>query len=119
MKCLRVHAEGYRLGVWTVLHDAAVDDSRALLFGHLHPCLRSALAPGEAACYLVGPNRILLPAWCDHAAGVSIFSLGDWPDTDCFAIASEQVVALGQVTTLRGKLSRRYKPFKIGSGLGT
>jgi uncharacterized protein len=116
---VQIHPDGYSLGTWTVLHDAASDDGRSVLFGHLHPCLRSALAPGEAACYLFGPTRLLLPAWCDHAAGVSIFSLGDWPDTDCFAIAAEQVVALGRVSTLRSKLSRRYKSFKIGSGLGT
>lgn len=116
---LQVHPAGYPLGNWTVLHDADPADPRPIIFGHLHPCLRSALAPGEAACYLVGTSRMLLPAWCDHASGVSIFSLGDWPETDCFAIAAEQVVALGRVSSLRSKLSRRYRPFRIGSGLGT
>jgi metallophosphoesterase superfamily enzyme len=116
---LEAHPDGYPLGTWTVLHDAPPGDPRPIIFGHLHPCLRSALAPGEAPCYLVSPTRILLPAWCDHASGVSIFSLGDWPDTDCYAIAAEQVVALGRVDGLRSKLSRRYRPFKIGSGLGT
>jgi uncharacterized protein len=116
---VQVHCEGYPLGAWTVLHDAPFDDHRPIVFGHLHPCLRSALAPGEAPCYLAGPTRILLPAWCDHAAGVSIFSLGDWPETHCYAIAAEQVVALGPVANLRSKLRRRYRPFRIGSGLGT
>jgi metallophosphoesterase superfamily enzyme len=114
-----VHPEGCVVGTWQVLHDPLPEDGRSIVFGHLHPCLRSALAPGEAACYLVSPKRLLLPAWCDHAAGVSIFSLGDWPDTDCYAIAAERVVALGHVATLRSKLQRRYRPFRIGSGLGT
>jgi metallophosphoesterase superfamily enzyme len=116
---LHFHPDGYFLGDWTVRHDADLNDPRPTIFGHLHPCLRSALAPGEAACFLASPTRLLLPAWCDHASGVSIFSLGDWPDADCYAIAAEQVIALGPVCNLKSKLRRRYTPFRIGSGLGT
>jgi len=119
LRRLQAHPDGYTLGSWTVLHDAQSHDPRSIISGHLHPCLRSALAPGEAACYLAGSSRLLLPAWSEHAAGVSIFTLGKWQATDCFAIAAQQVVALGSVSTLRAKLSRRYRPIRLGSGLGT
>ncbi|MFO0815893.1 MAG: metallophosphoesterase [Gemmatales bacterium] len=116
---LQVHHEGFAIGDWLVLHDAPVNDTRCMIHGHLHPTIRSAAAVGEAACYLTTSNRLLLPAWCDHAAGVSVQSLTDWKDADCHAIVNDQVVALGNVAALSQKLRRRPRPFRIGFGLTT
>lgn len=116
---VEVHLDGYEVGDWLVLHEPSLGDPRKVVHGHLHPTIRSAAAVGEAACYLSTPYRLLLPAWCDHAAGVSVQSMDDWQEADCYAIVGEQVVALGNVDALSRKLRRRPRPFRIGYGLAT
>lgn len=114
---LVLHPNGYPLGEWLVLHDAPVDDDRCIIQGHLHPTIRATSVAGEAACFLLSEKRLLLPAWCEHAAGVSVQSLDGWQQTDCFGIVGEEVVALGNVEALGKKLRRRPRPFRIGFGL--
>jgi metallophosphoesterase superfamily enzyme len=113
------HPAGYPLGHWLVVHDADVDDDRCLIHGHLHPMIRTVAAVGEAFCYLTTPNRLLLPAWCDHASGVNVLGMEDWQEANCFAIAGEQVVSLGSVAGLAKKLRKKPRPFRIGFGLST
>lgn len=119
MTDVKVHPEGYTLGSWMIVHDANVNDARSLIHGHLHPCLRTLAALGESACYLTMPHRMLLPAWCDHAAGVNALSMQDWQEADCHAIAGDRVVSLGNVSALAKKLRRKPRPFRIGFGLTT
>ena len=116
---LQLHPEGCRLGDWLVLHDAELSDPRPILHGHLHPSLRSATFPGEAACYLQTSTRLLLPAWCDHAAGVNVLGLTEWQQAICHGIVGTQVIALGPVEKLGKQLRRRPRPFRIGFGLTT
>jgi metallophosphoesterase superfamily enzyme len=116
---LHVHPDGYSIGNWLVLHDASLEDERCIIHGHLHPCLRSGLVPGEAPCYLHTSQRLLLPAWCDHAAGINVLSMAEWKDASCAAIVADSVLSLGPVAHIRGKLSRRSRPFRIGFGLST
>jgi metallophosphoesterase superfamily enzyme len=116
---LEVHPDGYSIGNWLILHDVDLEDDRRIIQGHLHPCLRSALVAGEAPCYLHTLNRLLLPAWCDHAAGINVLSMVEWQHANCSAVVGENVLALGPVSILRRKLSRRARPFRIGFGLST
>jgi metallophosphoesterase superfamily enzyme len=116
---LQIHPDGYALGEWIVLHDAELGDPRLIVHGHIHPSLRSATLPGEAPCYLQSDNRLLLPAWCDHAAGVSVLGLTEWSQAQCHGIVGTQVIALGLVEKLSKQLRRRPRPFRIGFGLHT
>lgn len=116
---VEVHHEGYPLDGWIVLHDAPAGDARNIVQGHLHPTIRAGSVAGEAACYLLSENRLLLPAWCDHAAGVSVQGLAGWQQTNCYGIVGEEVIALGSVDALGKKLRRRPRPFRIGFGLAT
>ncbi len=116
---LLVHAKGYSLGSWLVLHDAAMDDARMIVHGHLHPCLRTRRVPGETGCFLHTANRLILPAWCEHAAGVNVLGMWEWDQAECSAVVDDRVVNVGSVEKLRGKLSSRARPFRIGFGLTT
>lgn len=116
---LQMHPRGYQLDEWLVLHDAELDDLRPIVHGHLHPSLRSATLPGEAPCYLQTDIRLLLPAWCDHAAGVSVLGLTAWQSAICHGIVGNQVIALGLLEKLSKQLRRRPRPFRIGFGLTT
>jgi metallophosphoesterase superfamily enzyme len=116
---LQMHPDGYMLSSWQVLHDVELSDPRSVIHGHLHPTLRSATLPGEAPCYLQSGNRLLLPAWCDHAAGVSVLGMNEWHHANCHGIVGTQVIALGHVEKLAKQLRRRPRPFRIGFGLTT
>lgn len=116
---LQMHPGGYQLYDWLVLHDADLNDPRSIVHGHLHPSLRSATLPGEAPCYLQTNTRLLLPAWCDHAAGISVLSLSEWNQAHCHGIVGSQVIKLGPVEKLAKQLRRRPRPFRIGFGLTT
>ena len=53
--------QGYRLDDWLVVHgDGAIPD-QPIVCGHLHPSCRAA--GRNWPCYLVGPRRIVLPAY--------------------------------------------------------
>jgi metallophosphoesterase superfamily enzyme len=116
---LHVHEEGFVLGTWRIVHDAAVEAEQPLVHGHLHPCVRSGLAPGEAVCFLHHERRLVLPAWCDHASGVNVLGMRAWKDVECSAIVGERVIGLGGLSALRKKLSRPPRPYRIGFGLTT
>lgn len=116
---LMLHPEGYTLGDWIVLHDAEPEDERRIVLGHVHPSLRCATLPGEAPCYLYTENRLLLPAWCEHAAGVSVLGKTEWKEAECYGIVGTQVIHLGKVEKLTRQLRRRPRPFRIGFGLTT
>lgn len=119
IESLRLHPEGYALGEWLVIHDVEWDNPRCIVHGHLHPSLRSATLPGEAPCYLQTDRRLLLPAWSEHAAGVSVLGLSEWHEANCHGIVGTQVIALGKVDKLAKQLRRRPRPFRIGFGLAT
>lgn len=116
---LEIHPEGYGLGDWLVLHDVELNDPRCIVQGHLHPTLRSATLPGEAPCYLQTERRLLLPAWSEHASGVSVLGLTEWHEANCHGIVGTQVIVLGRVDKLAKQLRRRPRPFRIGFGLTT
>jgi putative SbcD/Mre11-related phosphoesterase len=59
---------------WTIVHGHRPIRSRKSISGHHHPVLR---ADGlTAPCFLVGPTRIVLPAFTPNAAGLPVGSIG-------------------------------------------
>jgi metallophosphoesterase superfamily enzyme len=99
---LPIRPDGVRLGDWLVVHgDGRLPDGR-LIFGHFHPCLRwsSHIA---AACYLIGDDRIVLPAFSPDAAGGNVLGVRRWQDYRCAVIVGEDVLDFGEV----GRLAAR------------
>lgn len=119
---LALHPQGVLLGDWRIMHDEGALPDAPIVHGHDHPCLRwspksrtlrprftrsrSAPCAIEAPCYLIGPQRLILPAFSQEAAGVNILSIRRWRGLHCRVIADDRLLDMGEVATL-GKLSRR------------
>lgn len=99
-----VHEKGIRLGGWRVLHGDGPLPGGAVIQGHVHPCLRWG-GGMTAPCFLVGPGRLVLPAFSADAAGVNILGDRRWRDFHCGAIAGPDVLNLGRVGMLRRKMT--------------
>jgi putative SbcD/Mre11-related phosphoesterase len=91
---------------WTIAHgDKAITASKTIT-GHLHPVLRSDGV--SAPCFLVGPRRIVLPAFSGNAAGVRVETLGsriavedkDEPPPRCIAAAGAELLDFGPIPDL-------------------
>jgi metallophosphoesterase superfamily enzyme len=74
--------------------------------GHVHPVVRHARLRGQSACYLIGPRRIVLPAFSDDAAGLNVLRVPAWQTDECHAIVGAEVLPLGPVAALRRRLDR-------------
>jgi metallophosphoesterase superfamily enzyme len=88
---------------WTVAHGHRPLDAPRTITGHHHPTLRARGV--SAPCFLVGPSAIVLPAFSDNAAGVSLGSLGltEGPDgaaLRCVAAAGGDLLDFGPVAPL-------------------
>jgi putative SbcD/Mre11-related phosphoesterase len=98
--------EGFALGGWRVLHGDKPLPPGKVVHGHAHPCLRwgrRLVAP----CFLVGPDRIVLPAFSADAAGVTVLGNRSFGRLRCFVPAGEHVLNFGPVDMLRRKKSRQ------------
>jgi putative SbcD/Mre11-related phosphoesterase len=96
---LPLQLEGVCLGSWRVVHGDKELPSGPLVLGHFHPCLRwnrRLMAP----CYLVGPDRLVLPAFSADAAGVNVLTQARWRHYHAYAIAGDKVLAFGQLARL-------------------
>jgi putative SbcD/Mre11-related phosphoesterase len=90
---------GVRLGEWRVVHgDGALPPGR-LLLGHFHPCLRWS-GRLSAPCYLVGEERVVLPAFSPDAAGVNVLGARRWRGYHCAAVVGDAVLDFGEVSRL-------------------
>jgi metallophosphoesterase superfamily enzyme len=95
-----LYANGILLGDWRVVHGDGICPSIQLVQGHLHPWLRWD-GRISAPCYLIGPNRLILPAFSLDAAGVNVLRGRDWSAYRCAVIAGQQVLDFGEVSKLR------------------
>ncbi len=102
---LPVCPEGVVLGRWRVVHGDGELPAGAVVHGHEHPCLRwrGVTAP----CYLVGPERLVLPAFSRDAAGVNMLGEATWGDWSCAVIAGEQVLDFGRIDSLPSRMQKR------------
>jgi metallophosphoesterase superfamily enzyme len=99
---------------WTISHgDQPLAGSRTIS-GHHHPVLR---CEGTAApCFLVGPGRIVLPAFSSNAAGCDVLSIalpGGWHKLPfrCIASTGRELLDFGPLPALRRRL-RSEEPIR-------
>jgi len=105
---LPFHPEGLQVGDWHVVHgDSRLPRGRVIM-GHLHPCLTWA-ARRTSPCYLVGPRRIILPAFSAEARGVNVLDCHSWAKLCCLAIAGDRVLDFGHVGLLTRKLRHQQR----------
>jgi putative SbcD/Mre11-related phosphoesterase len=99
---LPVRPDGVRLGQWLVVHGDGPLPRGRLVLGHFHPSLRwgSRVA---APCYLIGEERILLPAFSPDAAGVNVLGSRHWHGYRCATVTRDAVLDFGDVSHLNGR----------------
>jgi len=92
-------SDGVRLGEWLVIHGDGTLPPGRLILGHFHPCLRWS-SRVKAPCYLIGDERIVLPAFSPDAAGVNVLAGRRWRGYRCAAVAGDRVLDFGEVSRL-------------------
>ncbi len=98
--------EGVLLGEWRVVHgDGELPEGPAVQ-GHEHPWFRWR-GRLSGPCYLVGPTRLVVPAYSDDAAGVNVRGDRRWRDFRCLVIAGEEVLDFGELRSLGRRGARR------------
>jgi putative SbcD/Mre11-related phosphoesterase len=102
---LPLYPDGLLVGEWLVVHGDGKLPTGRLVMGHVHPCLRwsGRLA---APCYLVGHERIVLPAFSEDAAGVNVLGARQWGALRCAAVVGDAVLDFGEVSRLRAIRTR-------------
>lgn len=92
---------------WTIVHGHAAVSAKRLISGHHHPVLNFA---GRASpCFLAGPDRIILPAFSNNAAGLDVASArlpAAWHKfcLHCFASTGKDVLDFGPLESLASRL---------------
>jgi putative SbcD/Mre11-related phosphoesterase len=92
--------EGILLGGWRVVHGDGRLPAGRLVQGHIHPCFRWG-AQVKAPCFLVGKDRIILPAWSADATGVNVLRGQRWRTYRCCVIVGEEVLDFGIIAALQ------------------
>ncbi len=93
------------IGNWHVVHgDGRLPRGRVVL-GHHHPCLEWQ-AGVRAPCYLIGPGRLILPAFSPDTAGGNVLRVRAWQAYRCCVIAGNRVLDFGRLGTLAGRNHR-------------
>ena len=98
-----VSPESLVVGGWTIAHGHQKLAGDRNIVGHHHPSIQ---APGiKAPCFLVGPKRIILPAFSKNAAGTPLETLRmlltpDDETTRCVAAAGAELLDFGPAHAL-------------------
>lgn len=95
--------DGVELGRWRVLHGDGPPARGWVVQGHVHPCLR--WRDLNAPCYLIGPRRLVLPAFSADAAGANVLGRLSWYTYRCGVIAGDRVLDFGPLARLRQRLA--------------
>jgi putative SbcD/Mre11-related phosphoesterase len=95
------------VGGWTIGHGHCPLNGSQRISGHHHPVFRfqANLAP----CFLVGPGRIVLPAFSSNVAGCDVVSAAiprEWlgGSLRCLVSTGTEVLDFGPLTGLRQRL---------------
>jgi metallophosphoesterase superfamily enzyme len=98
---------GFRLDDWLVVHGDDALPERPIVCGHLHPSCR--VAGRNWPCYLVGPRRIVLPAYSTDARGAG---LQRWSGYRCLVPVGSEVLDFGyhNPRSRRGQRATRRLP---------
>jgi putative SbcD/Mre11-related phosphoesterase len=97
------------VGGWTIAHGHEPLAGPRTISGHHHPIFRHAGA--AAPCFLIGPGRIMLPAFSRNAAGCDVTSTAlpaDWrsPQVRCIVCAGSELLDFGRLSDLKRRLRR-------------
>jgi putative SbcD/Mre11-related phosphoesterase len=108
------------VGGWTVGHGHRPLAGTRTVSGHHHPVFR--FEGTTAPCFLVGPGRIMLPAFSPNAAGCDVTSSAlpdEWRamSVRCIVSAGRELLDFGPLCDLRGRL-RRSMSGPISKGIG-
>ena len=95
------------VGGWTIHHGHRAVTADRTISGHHHPVLRSGSV--NAPCFLVGPDRIVLPAFTPNAAGLPVGSMdspSEWgrDNLRCVAGLGGELLDFGPLHQLVGRL---------------
>jgi uncharacterized protein len=85
-----IFPDGVEVGAWRVVHGDRHADAGQLVAGHWHPVMTHQNR--RRPCYLVGPRRLVLPAYSADAAGVDTARKPAWRGLRHFAIIGTTVV---------------------------
>jgi putative SbcD/Mre11-related phosphoesterase len=96
---LPVRPDGVRLGEWLVVHGDGPLPPGRLVLGHFHPFLRWSNRVA-APCYLIGEERVVLPAFSLDAAGGNVLGARRWRGYRCAVVAGDSVLDFGEVSRL-------------------
>jgi metallophosphoesterase superfamily enzyme len=105
---LAVCPAGCSVGRWRVVHGDGRLPEGPVIHGHEHPWARWSGRVG-GPCYLVGEDRIVLPAFSDDAAGVNVVNARKWRKYRCCIVAGDQVLDFGQLAALQKRFGRDPK----------
>jgi uncharacterized protein len=98
-----------KIAGWTVGHGHLPIRGQRVISGHHHPVLR--VDRTVAPCFLVGPERIVLPAFSSNAAGCDVATATvprSWLTNSlrCFASTGTELLDFGPLAELRRQLRR-------------
>lgn len=107
---LPLHASGYDLAGWHIVHGDGPLETERIIAGHWHPAVRWQRR--KLPCFLAKRHRLILPAFSLDAAGVEL----NWPDWDSYPVCGDIVAFVAsdgkqktpgrRVVPPRGKRSR-------------
>jgi uncharacterized protein len=97
---------------WTIGHGHRPIPGERTISGHHHPVLRVERI--VAPCFLVGPGRIVLPAFSSNAAGCDIGAAalpGDWNQQHlrCIISTGLNLLDFGTLSNIRHCRRRRFR----------
>ncbi|MBY0231240.1 MAG: hypothetical protein K2W96_18315, partial [Gemmataceae bacterium] len=92
------------LGEWRVVHGDKALPAGKVAQGHEHPCLKRGAA---APCFLLGEERLVLPAFSQDAAGGNVLGDARWASMRCAAIVAGRVLDFGEAGAIRQRLTPR------------
>ena len=102
---LPIHEEGLQLGAWRVVHGDGPLPAGRFIQGHEHPVARWEGRVG-GPCFLIGAERLVLPAFSLDAAGVNVLNEQRWRAFRCCVIAGDRLLDFGVLGELGERTSR-------------
>jgi metallophosphoesterase superfamily enzyme len=90
---LPLFTDGFSLGAWSIVHGDRTLPTGPVVMGHVHPAWRHVQR--VEPCYLVGPNRLVLPAFSRDAAGGPVNHAPRWSGHQALSIEGKRVVDRG------------------------
>lgn len=102
--------DGYRLGAWNVVHGDGPLSAGPIVMGHVHPAWRQD--QHLRACYLAGPNQLVLPAFSRDAAGGAVNHSVRWAGYQALSIDADRVVDRGTVRANKNPRRGRLRGFR-------